>query len=131
MQIKSHHCRYCQKPFTRAGSKRHYERYTCWKPLENGYFPSSPAVTREDAPKITLPTKKQNGFLNGIERGKPFLLQEAKLQANRTQGLKRSRRERPLSAQGEKHNCQRKKHHERKCQRSHFLPKTTLGYLVE
>ena len=32
----SHRCRYCQKPLTRAGSRRHHERYTCWKPLENG-----------------------------------------------------------------------------------------------
>ena len=30
-------------------------------------FPSSPAIIRADAPKITLPTEKQNGFLNGIE----------------------------------------------------------------
>ena len=29
-------CRYCQKPFFRAGSRRHHERYTCWKPLKNG-----------------------------------------------------------------------------------------------
>ena len=100
----SHRCCYCQKPFTHAGSKRHHERYTCWKRLENGHFPSSPAVTQVDAPKITHPTKKQNE----IEWGKAFRLQEARLQTNRTQRIKRSRSETPLSAQEEKHNCQRK-----------------------
>ena len=100
------------KAITRVGSKRHHERYTCWKRLENGHFPSSRAVTREDAPKITLSSKKKNGFLNGIERGKAFRLQEAKLETNRTQGLKRSRSETPLSVQEEKHNCQRKTKHE-------------------
>ena len=75
----SHRCRYCQKPFTRGGSRRHHERYTCWKRLENGQdklplvdLPSSTAITRVDAPKITLPTEKQNGFLIGAERGKAF-----------------------------------------------------------
>ena len=81
VQIMSHRCCNCQKPFTRAGSRRHHERYTCWKQLEKGHFPSSPAVTQVDAPKITHPTEKQNG----IERGKAFRLQEAKLQTNRTQ----------------------------------------------
>ena len=79
MQIMSHRCRYCQKPFTRAGSKRHHERYTCWKRLENGQdklplvdLPSSTAITRVDAPKIILPTEKQNGIPNGIEMGEAF-----------------------------------------------------------
>ena len=79
VQIMSHRCRYCQKPFTRAGSKRHHERYTCWKRLENGQdklplvdLPSSTAITRVDAPKIILPTKKQNGIPNGIEMGEAF-----------------------------------------------------------
>ena len=79
MQIMSHQCRYRQKPFTRAGSRRHHERYTCWQRLENGQdklplvdLPSSTAITRVDAPKITLPTEKQNGFLIGVERGKAF-----------------------------------------------------------
>ena len=53
------------------------------------------------APKIALPTEKQNGFLNGIERGNAFRLQEAKLQTNRSQRLKRSRSETPLSVQEE------------------------------
>ena len=54
-----------------------------------------------DAPKIALPTEKQNGFLNGIERRKAFRLQEAKLQTNRSQRSKRSRSETPLSVQEE------------------------------
>ena len=69
MQIMSHRCRCCQKPFTGAGSRRHHERHTCWKRLENGQgklplvdFPPSPAETRVDAPKITLPTENQNGI---------------------------------------------------------------------
>ena len=77
--IMSHRCRYCQKPFTRASSKRHHERYTCWKRLENGQdklplvdLPSSTAITRVDAPKIILPTEKQNGIPNGIEMGEAF-----------------------------------------------------------
>ena len=49
------------------------------------------------------------GFLNGIERGKAFRLQEAKLQTNRSQGLKRSRSETSLSVQEEKHNSRLKK----------------------
>ena len=79
MQIMSHRCRYCQKPFTRAGSRRHHERYTCWKRLENGQdklalvdLPSSTAITRVDAPKIILPTEKQNGIPNAIEMGEAF-----------------------------------------------------------
>ena len=79
MQIMSHRCCYCQKPFTRAGSRRHHERFTCWKRLENGQdklpsvdIPSSPAKTRVDTPKIALPTEKQNGFPNGIEFGEVF-----------------------------------------------------------
>ena len=75
----SHRFRYCQKPFTRAGSRRHHERYTCWKRLENGQdklplvdLPSSTAITQVDAPKIILRTEKQNGFLIGVERGKAF-----------------------------------------------------------
>ena len=57
--------------------------------------------------------------------------QEAKLQRNRSQRLKRSSSKTPLSVQNGKKNSQRKKKHERRCQRSHFLPKTTLEYLVE
>ena len=79
MQIMSHRCRYCQKTFTRTGSRRNHERYTCWKRLENDQdklplvdLPSSTAITRVDASKITLPTEKQNGFLIGVERGKAF-----------------------------------------------------------
>ena len=79
MQIMSHRCRYCQKPFTRAGSRRHHERYTCWKRLENGQDklplvdrPSSTAITRVDAPNIILPSEKQNGIPNGIEMGEAF-----------------------------------------------------------
>ena len=79
MQIMSHRCCYCQKPFTRAGSKRHHEKYTCWKRIENGHdklplvdLPSSTAITRVDAPKIAFPTEKQNGIPNGIERGIAF-----------------------------------------------------------
>ena len=75
----SHRCCYCQKPFTRAGSKRHHEKYTCWKRIENGHdklplvdLPSSTAITRVDAPKIAFPTEKQNGIPNGIERGIAF-----------------------------------------------------------
>ena len=94
------------KPFTRAGSRRHHEKYTCWKRLENGHFPSSPVQV--DAPKITFPTETNPGIPSNRE-GKAFWLQEAKLQTNRIQGLKRSRSETPLSAQEEKHNCQRKK----------------------
>ena len=108
MQIMSHRCCYCQKPFTRAGSRRHRKKHTCWKRLENSHFPSSPAVTQVDARKITFPTKINPGIPSGIERGKAFRLQEAKLQTNRTQELKRSRSETPPSAQEEKHNCQRK-----------------------
>ena len=52
-------------------------QYTCWKRLENDKFPLvdlplSPEKTRVDAPKITLPTEKQNGFPNGIEFGEGF-----------------------------------------------------------
>ena len=79
MQIMSHRCCYCQKPFTRAGSKRHHEKYTCWKRIENGHdklplvdLRSSTAITRVDAPKIAFPTEKQNGIPNGIERGIAF-----------------------------------------------------------
>ena len=75
----SYRCCYCQKPFTRAGSKRHHEKYTCWKRIENGHdklplvdLPSSTAITRVDAPKIAFPTEKQNGIPNGIERGIAF-----------------------------------------------------------
>ena len=63
MQIMSHRCRYCQKPFIRAGSKRHHEKYTCWKRLENDHFPSSP----EEVPEITFPTEKNYEIANGIE----------------------------------------------------------------
>ena len=104
MQIMSHRCCYCQKLFTRAG--RHHEKYTCWKRLENGHFPSLPVQV--DAPKVTFPTEINPGIPSGIERGKAFWLQEAKLQTNRTHGLKRSRSETSLSAQEDKHNCQRK-----------------------
>ena len=45
--------------------------------------------------------------LDHINRKKK--LQEAKLQTNRSQGLKRSGSETPLSVQEEKHKCQRKK----------------------
>ena len=81
MQIMSHRCRYCQKPFTRAGSRRHHVRYTCWKRLENGQdklplvdLPSSTAKTRVDAPKITFPTEKNHGIPNEIEMGEAFRL---------------------------------------------------------
>ena len=57
-----------------------------------------------DAPKITFPTENNPGIPSGIEKGKAFRLQEAKLQINRTQGLKRSRIETFLSAQEEKNN---------------------------
>ena len=130
VQIMAHRCCYCQKPFTHAGSRRHHEKYTCWKRLKNGHFPSSPAVTRVDAQKITFPIEINPGIPSGIERGKALQLQEAQLQTNRTHGLKRSGSETPLSAQEEKHSCQRKQH-KRKCQRSYFLKKTTLGYLEE
>ena len=105
MQIMSHRCCNFQNPFTHAGSKRHHEKYTCWKRLENGHFPSSPAVTRVDAPKITYLTESNPGIPSGIEKGKAFRLQEAKLQTNRTRGLTRSRIETFLSAQ-EEHNFQ-------------------------
>ena len=72
MQIMSHRCCYCQKPFTRAGSNRHHEKYTCWKRLENGHFSSSPAVTRVDAPKVTFPNENNPGIPRGIEKGKAF-----------------------------------------------------------
>ena len=79
MHIMSHHCYYCQKPFARAGSRRHHERYTCWKRLENGQdrpplvdFPPSSAKSRADSSKTTLPTEKQNKFPNGIEFGEAF-----------------------------------------------------------
>ena len=79
MQIMSHRCRYCQKPFTRAGSRRHHERYTCWKRLKIGQdklplvdLPSSTAITRVDAPKITFPTEKKHGIPNEIEMGGAF-----------------------------------------------------------
>ena len=75
MQVMSNRCCYCQKPFTRAGSKRHHEKYTCWKRLENGHFSSSPTVTRVDAPKITYPTENNPGIPRGIEKGKAFRLQ--------------------------------------------------------
>ena len=68
----SHRCGFCQKPFTRAGSKRHDEKYTCWKRLENGHFSSSPAVTREDVPQITFPIENNLGIPSGIEWGKAF-----------------------------------------------------------
>ena len=45
VQIMAHRRSYCQKPFTHAGCERHHERYTFWKRLENGHFPSSPAIT--------------------------------------------------------------------------------------
>ena len=70
MQIMSHRCCYCQKPCTRAGSKRHHEKYTCWKRLENGHFPSSPAVIRDEVPEITFPTEKNYDIATGIEWGK-------------------------------------------------------------
>ena len=63
----SHRWRYCQKTLTRAGSKRHHEKYTCWKRLENGHLPSSPAVTGEEVPEITFPTEKNYENANGIE----------------------------------------------------------------
>ena len=79
MHIMSHRCCYCQKPFTRAGSRRHHERYTCWKRLENCQdklplvdFPPSSTKTRVDASKITLPIEKQDKFPNGIEFGEAF-----------------------------------------------------------
>ena len=72
LQIMSHRCSYCQKPFTRAGSERHHEKYTCWKRLENGHFPSSPAVAREEVPEITFTTKKNYEIANGIQWGKAF-----------------------------------------------------------
>ena len=75
----SHQCCYCQKPFSRAGSRRHHERYTCWKRLENGQdklplvdFPPSWAKSLADSSNITLPTEKQNKFPNGIEFGEAF-----------------------------------------------------------
>ena len=81
MHIMSHQCCYCQKPFTRAGSRRHHERYNCWKRLENGQdklplvdFPPSSAKSRADSSKIALPTEKQNTFSNGIEFGEAFWL---------------------------------------------------------
>ena len=77
MHIMSHRCCCCQKPFTRAGSRRHHERYTCWKRLKNCQdklplvdFP--PSKTRVDASKITLSIEKQDKFPNGIEFGKAF-----------------------------------------------------------
>ena len=76
MQVMSHRCCYCQKPFTHVGRRRHHGRYTCWKRLENGYdklplvdFPPSSAKTRVDASNITLPTEKQDKFPNAIEFG--------------------------------------------------------------
>ena len=68
----SHRCCYCQNPFTRAGSKRHHEKYTCWKRLENAHFSSSPAVTREELPEIAFPTENNPGIPSGIERGIAF-----------------------------------------------------------
>ena len=74
VQIMSHRCCYCQKPFTRADSKRHYEKYTCWMRLENGHFPSLPAGTRKEVPEIAFPTKNNSGIPSGIERGIAFRL---------------------------------------------------------
>ena len=37
-------------------------------------FPSSPEVTRVDAPKITFPTENNRGIHSEIERGKAFRL---------------------------------------------------------
>ena len=75
----SHQCCYCQKPFSRAGSRGHHERYTCWKRLENWQdklplvdFPLSSATSRGNSSKITLPTEKQDKFPNGIEFGEAF-----------------------------------------------------------
>ena len=79
MHIMSHQCCYCQKPFTRAGSRRYHERHTCWKRLENGQdklplvdFPPSSAKSRADSSKITPRIEKQNTFPNGIEFGEAF-----------------------------------------------------------
>ena len=79
LQIFCNTCCYCQKPFSRAGSRRHHERYTSWKRLENGQdklplvdFPPSSATSRGDSSKITLPTEEQNKFPNGIEFGEAF-----------------------------------------------------------
>ena len=72
VQIMSSRCCYCQKPFTRAGSKRHHEKYTCWKRLENGHFSSSPAVTRVDTPNIAFPTEINPVIPSGIEKRKRF-----------------------------------------------------------
>ena len=79
MHITSHRCCHCQKPFTRAGSRRHHERYTCLKRLENGQdklplvdFPPSSTKTLVDTSKITLPIEKQNKFPNAIEFGEVF-----------------------------------------------------------
>ena len=79
MHIMSHQCCYCQKPFSRAGSRRHHERSTCWERLENGQdklplvdFPPSSTTSRGDSSKITLPTEEQNKFPNGIEFGEAF-----------------------------------------------------------
>ena len=72
VQVMSNRCCYCQKPFTRAGSKRHHEKYTCWKRLENGHYSSSPAVTRVDTPKTAFPTKINPGIPSGIEKGTAF-----------------------------------------------------------
>ena len=49
--------------------------------------------TQEEVPEITFSTEDNPGIPSGIERGKAFWLQEAKLQTNRTHGLKRSRSE--------------------------------------
>ena len=75
----SHRYCYCQTPFTRAGSRRHQERYTSWKRLENVQdklllvdFPPLSAKTRVYASKITPSTEKQNKFPNGIEFGEAF-----------------------------------------------------------
>ena len=82
VQIMSHRCRYRQKRFTRAGSRRHHERYTCWKRLENGQdklpladLPSSTAITR--VPKITFPTGKNHGIPNEIKMGEAFRFKTA------------------------------------------------------
>ena len=72
MQVMSDRYCYCQKPFTCVGSTRHHEQYTCWKRLENGHFPSSPAVTREKMPEIAVPTENNSGIPSGIERGIAF-----------------------------------------------------------